>query len=119
MLPFPASQAAPADAWHDLPAESAVRLVQDIDRSTVGLNPDLGNLFRLHRDIESFQSAVEACLPLSNYWHVKNYSRDTEPATGAVVALPAPMYSGSMNYRAAVKTAVDLGYTGPFLSLIH
>jgi len=28
--------------------------------------------------------------------------------------LPAPMYSGSMNYRAAVKTAVDLGYTGPF-----
>ena len=95
-------------------AESAVRLVQDIDRSTVGLNPDLGNLFRLHRDIESFQSAVEACLPLSNYWHVKNYYRDTEPATGAVVSLPAPMYSGSMNYRAAVKTAVDLGYTGPF-----
>ena len=95
-------------------AESAVRLVQDINHSAVGLNPDLGNLFRLHRDIESFQTAVEACLPLSNYWHVKNYYRDTEPTTGAVVSLPAPMYSGSMNYRTAVKTAVAVGYTGPF-----
>ncbi len=95
-------------------AESAVRLVQDINHSAVGLNPDLGNLFRLHRDIESFQTAVEACLPLSNYWHVKNYYRDTEPTTGAVVSLPAPMYSGTMNYRTAVKTAVTVGYTGPF-----
>ena len=95
-------------------AESAVRLVQDINHSAVGLNPDLGNLFRLHRDIESFQTAVEACLPLSNYWHVKNYYRDTEPTTSAVVSLPAPMYSGTMNYRTAVKTAVAVGYTGPF-----
>lgn len=95
-------------------AESAVRLVHDIGHSAVGLNPDLGNLFRLHRDIESFQTAVEACLPVSNYWHVKNYYRDTEPATGAVVSLPAPMYSGSMNYRAAIKTAVAVGYTGAF-----
>jgi len=95
-------------------AESAVRLVQDINHSAVGLNPDLGNLFRLHRDIEPFQTAVEACLPLSNYWHVKNYYRDTEPTTGAVVSLPAPMYSGAMNYRTAVKTAVAVGYTGPF-----
>lgn len=95
-------------------AESAVRLLQDIDHPSVGLNPDLGNLYRLHRDIESFQTAVETCLPVSNYWHVKNYYRDTEPATGSVVSLPAPMYSGSMNYRAAVKTAVSLGYTGAF-----
>lgn len=95
-------------------AESAVRLVHDIDHPSVGLNPDLGNLFRLHRDIESFQAAVEACLPVSNYWHVKNYYRDTEPATGAVVSVPAPMYSGTMNYRAAIKTAVNLGYTGAF-----
>lgn len=94
--------------------ETAVRLVKDIDNPAVGLNPDLGNLFRLHRDIESFQKSVEVCLPLSNYWHVKNYFRDTEPATGAVVSIPAPMYSGSMDYRTAIKTAIGLGYSGPF-----
>ena len=95
-------------------SESAVRLVRAIDHDAVGLNPDLGNLFRLHRDIESFQEAVRACLPLSNYWHVKSYYRDSDPATGVVVAVPAPMSSGSMDYRAAVKAAMDVGYRGAF-----
>ena len=95
-------------------ADSAVRLVQDIGHPSVGLNPDLGNLFRLHRDVEAFADAVEKTLPVSNYWHVKSYHRDTDPATGAVVAVPAPMYAGSMNYRAAVKRALEVGFTGPF-----
>lgn len=95
-------------------AEQAVRLVRDIDHPAVGLNPDLGNLFRLHREVEPFQAAVEACLPVSNYWHVKSYYRDDDPATGSVTALPAPMASGSVNYREAVRTAARLGFTGPF-----
>ena len=70
-------------------AASAVRLVNDIAHPSVGLNPDLGNLFRLHRDAESFQDAVAACLPVSNYWHVKSYYRETEPSTGGVVMPPA------------------------------
>lgn len=94
-------------------AQSAVRLVNDIAHPSVGLNPDLGNLFRLHRDIEGFAEAVETCLPVSNYWHVKNYHRDTDPS-GAVVAVPAPMYAGSMNYRQAIKTALDVGFSGAF-----
>lgn len=93
---------------------SALRLLEDIDQPAVGLNPDLGNLFRTHGEIESFQSSVEALLPVSNYWHVKSYYRDTDPTTGAVVTVPAPMRSGSMNYRAAIKTALAVGYSGPF-----
>jgi len=95
-------------------ADSAVRLVQDIDSDVVGLNPDLGNLFRLHRPIEPFLEALAKCLPHTNYWHVKNYYRDEDPATGAVVSMPAPMDSGSMNYRRAVKMALDAGFTGAF-----
>jgi sugar phosphate isomerase/epimerase len=94
-------------------ADSAVRLVQDIAHPSVGLNPDLGNLFRLHRDVEGFVEAVEKCLPVSNYWHVKSYHRDTDPS-GTVIAVPAPMYAGSMNYRQAVKRALELGFAGPF-----
>lgn len=94
-------------------SESAVRLVQDIGRDNVGLNPDLGNLYRLHRPIEDFLTAVERCLPHSNYWHVKNYYRD-EDAAGNVVAIPAPMAYGSANYRRAIQIAVDAGFDGAF-----
>ncbi|QCB94864.1 sugar phosphate isomerase/epimerase family protein [Cellulomonas shaoxiangyii] len=95
-------------------AESAVRLVHDIGDDAVGLNPDLGNLIRLHRPVEDFQAAVAACLPVSNYWHVKSYFRDEDRASGTVVALPAPMEMGSVSYRQALRTAVEVGYTGPF-----
>ncbi|GIG29159.1 sugar phosphate isomerase/epimerase family protein [Cellulomonas marina] len=95
-------------------ADSAVRLLEDIGHPSVGLNPDLGNLFRLHRDVEVFQEAVARTLPVANYWHVKSYHRDTDPRTGAVVAVPAPMYAGSLDYRSAVRHAVQVGYTGPF-----
>ncbi|WP_370523911.1 sugar phosphate isomerase/epimerase family protein [Cellulomonas sp. APG4] len=93
---------------------SAVRLVEDIAHPAVGLNPDLGNLFRLHRDVEDFQQAVAACLPVSNYWHVKSYHRDHDPRTGAVTAVPAPMAHGSVNYRQAIRTALEVGFAGPF-----
>ena len=95
-------------------AESAVRLVHDIGEANVGLNPDLGNLIRLHRPIEDFQAAVAACLPVSNYWHVKSYFRDEDRAAGTYTALPAPMEMGSVSYRTAIRTAVEAGFTGPF-----
>ena len=95
-------------------AESSVRLVHDIGDDNVGLNPDLGNLVRLHRPIEDFQAAVEACLPVSNYWHVKSYFRDEDRTAGTYTAMPAPMEMGSVSYRKAIRTAVDAGFTGPF-----
>ena len=94
-------------------ADSAVRLVHEIDHPAVGLNPDLGNLYRLHREIEPFLAAVAACAPLANYWHVKSYHRDADPATGAVTAVPAPMYAGSMDWRTALRTAVAAGFDAP------
>ena len=94
-------------------SESAVRLVRDIALDNVGLNPDLGNLYRLHRPVEDFLTAVERCMPHANYWHVKNYFR-SEDAAGNVVSLPAPMAYGSANYRRAIQIAVDAGFDGPF-----
>jgi sugar phosphate isomerase/epimerase len=95
-------------------ADSAVRLVNDIAHDAVGLNPDLGNLQRLHRPVEPFLEAVAKCLPVSNYWHVKSYYRIEDATTGTILSAPAPMESGSMNYRAAIKMAVNAGYTGAF-----
>jgi len=93
---------------------SAVRLVTEIGLDCVGLNPDLANLYRLHRETEPFLEAVSACMPLANYWHVKSYYRDVDPRTGVHVAIPAPMASGSMDYRSAIKSAVAAGFGGPF-----
>jgi len=93
-------------------ADSSVQLVQDIGLSNVGLNPDLGNLIRLHRPIEDWREMVAKTLPYSNYWHMKNYLRDEDVARDMYVTMPAPMESGLINYREAFKLALSVGFQG-------
>ena len=95
-------------------ADSAVRLAEAIGPSIVGLNPDLGNLYRLHRNVEPFLESLAKCLPYTNYWHVKSYYRLEDAATGLVMSVPAPMRSGSMDYRSALRAALEAGFAGPF-----
>ncbi len=95
-------------------AAGAVALVEDIASEHVGLNPDLGNLYRLHRPVQPFLEALALCLPVTNYWHVKSYYRLEDAATGVMMSVPAPMDSGSMNYRRAVKMALAEGFSGGF-----
>jgi sugar phosphate isomerase/epimerase len=93
-------------------ADSSVKLVQDIGLANVGLNPDVGNLVRLHRPIEDWREVLEKTLPYSNYWHVKNYLRDEDVARDSYMAMPAPMESGIINYRDAFRTAISVGFQG-------
>jgi sugar phosphate isomerase/epimerase len=92
--------------------ESSVRLVEAIGMDNVGLNPDIGNLVRLHRPIEPWQQLVELTVPYANFWHVKNYFRDEDPAKDQWFATPAPLESGLISYRAAFATAVATGFQG-------
>ncbi|MFI5085978.1 MAG: sugar phosphate isomerase/epimerase family protein, partial [Actinomycetales bacterium] len=93
-------------------ADSAVRLVQEIGMPNVGLNPDLGNLIRLHRPIEDVHQMIAKTVPYANYWHVKNYYRDEDRAAGTYFAVPAPMESGLISYREAFATALSFGFQG-------
>lgn len=93
-------------------ADSSVQLVQDIGLDNVGLNPDLGNLIRLHRPIEDWREMVAKTLPYSNYWHMKNYLRDEDVARDSYITMPAPMESGLINYREAFKFALSVGFQG-------
>ena len=95
--------------------DSAVAFLQEVDHEACGLNPDLGNFIRLHRPMEPVQSMLDKVLPHANYWHVKNYLRDEDPATGAIMTFPVPMDQGLINYRSAIRQALDLGYQGAFL----
>jgi sugar phosphate isomerase/epimerase len=94
---------------------SAARFVTDVGLDNVGLNPDVGNLIRLHRPIDDWVETLNATLPFATYWHVKNYYRDEDPATGAVTAMPAPLQFGLIDYRTAVREALHLGFTGTFV----
>lgn len=94
-------------------AASSVRLVDEIGLANVGLNPDIGNLVRLHRPVQAWQEMLAAMLPRTNYWQVKNYLRDHDPATGAWFSSPAPLETGFVDYRTAVGMALDAGFQGP------
>ncbi|WP_210507963.1 sugar phosphate isomerase/epimerase [Naasia sp. SYSU D00057] len=93
-------------------ADSAVRFIQDVDLPNVGINPDLGNLIRLHRPVERWQDMLAKTLPYTNYWQVKNYTRDEDPRTGAIVTMPAPLELGVIDYRSAIRDAVAAGFRG-------
>ncbi len=94
--------------------DDAVAFISDVDHDAVGLNPDLGNLIRLHRPMPHFSEMFAKVLPYSNFWHIKNYSRDFDPATGAYTSAPLPLKYGYINYRQMIRLALELGYSGPF-----
>ncbi|SPJ32530.1 sugar phosphate isomerase/epimerase family protein [Kushneria phyllosphaerae] len=93
-------------------ADSTVALVKDIGLDNVGINPDVGNLVRLHRPIESWLEIMEKTLPYANYWHVKNYIRDEDVARDHYVAMPTSLELGLINYRKSIEIAIANGYQG-------
>lgn len=95
-------------------ATSSLRLLDEIEHDNVGLNPDLGNLVRQQTSIESIESMLQLCLPVTNYWHVKNYLRMEDGVSDKVMTAPASMEMGVINYRHAVELAIELGFRGVF-----
>jgi sugar phosphate isomerase/epimerase len=96
-------------------ADSSVRFVEEVGLPNVGINADLGNLIRLHRPVEHWQAMMEKVAPFAKYWHVKNYTRTEDPRTGAIVTHPAPLESGIVNYRTAIRMALAHGFQSAFL----
>ena len=95
-------------------ADSAVQFVHDVNHPAVGLNPDIGNLVRLHRPVEHWATMIEKTVPYVRYWHVKNYLRIVDEAKGIYLSAPAPLETGVISYRSAIKQAIALGFRGAF-----
>ncbi|MCI2237618.1 sugar phosphate isomerase/epimerase [Paenibacillus sp. TRM 82003] len=95
-------------------ADSAVQFIHEVGYDNVGLNPDFGNIWRLHRPVEPWEEIAAKMLPHTNYWHLKNYYRDEEPGTGSVRTHPAPLEFGTINYRKAIAIAIESGFRGTF-----
>ncbi len=101
------------DTLLDSGAEAA-RMVLAVDRPNVGVNADLGNLIRVPKPLDrSWAELLADCLPHLNYWHVKNYIRLEHPATGTFMSYPTELGVGVIDYREAIRMALEAGYTGP------
>lgn len=96
-------------------ARDAVCFITDLDHPGARLNVDIGNLVRLHRPVEPWAEMIALCAPFAGYWHVKNYHRLEDSASGLVMTHPAPLLGGTINWRAAIDAALDHGYDSPFL----
>ncbi|WP_319533651.1 sugar phosphate isomerase/epimerase family protein [uncultured Cohaesibacter sp.] len=96
-------------------ADSAVRFVTDVDRDNVGICADIGNLVRLHQPMEKWNEMLVKVAPFMKYWHVKNYTRDEDPATGTIATAPVPLEFGVINYREAIRMALAEGFSSPIL----
>lgn len=95
-------------------ADDAVAFITDVNHAAVGLNPDIGNLVRLHRPMPGYVEMFEKVLPFANFWHIKNYFRDEDTQTGSYASAPMPLKTGIINYRNVIRRALELGYSGPF-----
>lgn len=92
----------------------AVQLVEEVGSPSLGINADLGNLYRVPRRLtEGWLDAFTACLPYLNYWHVKNYRRAEGYPDGPFLAWPTQLADGDINYRLLLQMAVHHGYAGP------
>ena len=96
-------------------ADGAVRFVEAVGLPNVGINADIGNLIRLHRPVEPWLSMMQKVARHAKYWHVKNYLRDEDPASGTVVSYPVPMEMGLINYRVAIRLVLAHGFRSAFL----
>ena len=95
-------------------ARDAVNFLTSVDHPSVRLNIDIGNLIRLHRPVEHWSEMIDLCVPFAGYWHVKNYYRIYDP-TGLIMSHPAPLMGGTINWRAAIRKAIEAGFDSPFL----
>lgn len=96
--------------------EQAIAMVRDVDRPNVGVNPDIGNLIRLHRPMPPALDMYRQVLPYANFWHIKNYLRDEDPTTGAYFSAPVPLEIGVIDYRTVIQLALMQGFDGVFMT---
>lgn len=93
---------------HDLP-ESAKKLVDMIDKSSVGVNLDYGNtVYFKNIKIPSIEEAIDTIGDKLFYVHMKNTYGLPDGNR-----IPCGLGDGTINHRAYIKKLKNIGYKGP------
>jgi len=92
---------------HDT-AEAARRLVDDINRPSIGVNIDYGNIIDFEKH-PSLEEAVNIVAGKIHYVHLKN----SAPLRGAKGRMATGLGEGEINNRQFVRLLMKAGYQGP------
>jgi sugar phosphate isomerase/epimerase len=88
--------------------ESTLRLVREIDRPSIGVNLDYGNMVGFDEH-PSLETAVESVKDHLHYVHLKN----SAPLRGAPGRLATSLAEGEINNRQFIRLLTKIGYSGP------
>ncbi len=92
---------------HDT-VEAARKLVDEIDRPSIGINLDYGNIIDF-TEHPSLEEAVAIARGKIHYVHLKN----SAPLRGAPGRLGTALAEGEINNRQFIRLLVEAGYDGP------
>jgi sugar phosphate isomerase/epimerase len=92
---------------------SCLHLLERIDHSSVGVNPDLGNLYWTYDEPEeTAEACILALAPHAVYWHCKQFQRVPVPELHKAYFQRVPLPDGEIDYRFAITAMARAGYDG-------
>jgi sugar phosphate isomerase/epimerase len=94
-------------------AANCLRLVKLIDEPNVGVNPDIGNAYRVPYEIhETGHQMMTALAPLTNFWEVKNYHRLYFNDERRWYSWNTELDEGDLNFRDGAEILWRAGFRG-------
>lgn len=93
-------------------SDGVLRIHRLVNRSNVGVNPDLQNGYRVPYPTENYRQALIALAPYTNYWHVKSCSKVYHLDERRSYSLPASLRDGEIDHRWALTQLSRAGYDG-------
>jgi len=92
---------------------ATLHLLDLVGLSSVGANPDLGNIYWQYEEPEeTSEQAILALSPRAVYWHCKNLSRVHIPDLHRSFFHRVPLPDGEIDYRFAISAMLEAGYDG-------
>jgi len=94
-------------------ADGCLRLLRLIDEPNVGVNPDLGNWYRVpYQHPDSWRDQLAKLAPKTNYWEVKNYKRIVAPDDHRAYSWNVDLDEGDIDFREAAEVLWEAGFRG-------
>ena len=94
-------------------ADGCLKLVDLIGEPNVGVNPDVGNWYRVpYQHPDSWREQVVKLAPKTNYWEVKNYKRILAPADGRAYSWNVDLDDGDIDFRECTTILWRAGFRG-------
>ena len=94
-------------------ADNCLKLVALIDEPNVGVNPDIGNWYRVpYQQPDSWREQVVKLAPKTNLWDVKNFKKVVVPGDHRYYSWSVDLDEGDMDFREAAVILWKAGFRG-------